>query len=150
MPSFLLDTNVVSELRRARPNANVMQWFDRHRTSEAYVSALVIGEIRQGIERLRERDPSRAKLLDLWLDGLISLYDGRVLPVDAEVAQEWGRLSAQRRPVVDSLMAATAKVHGLTLVTRNVSDVAGLGVPVVDPFEAPTQPRRRGSRRSSQ
>ena len=135
--AYLLDTNVVSELRKTTPNPHVLAWHGREVNADVYVSALVIGEIRQGIERVRPRDPRRAEALEQWLSGLIMLYRDRILPVTVEIAQEWGRLNVppQPPPVVDGLMAATARVHRLTLVTRNVADVARTGVPVLDPFE---------------
>jgi toxin FitB len=135
---FLLDTNVVSELRRTTPDSNVLAWHQRHRQAEVYVSVLVVGEIRQGIERVRPRDPKQADVLERWLAGLVSAYQDRILPVTTDIAEEWGRLNAspQPVPVVDGLMAATAKVHRLTLVTRNVADVARTGATVVNPFEA--------------
>jgi hypothetical protein len=135
--TFLLDTNVVSELRKKLPDQNLVAWHKRHTQARAYISTLVVGEIRQGIERLRPRDPRQAEALDRWLTGLLAAYQDRILPVDVEVAQEWGRLSAapQPPPVVDGLMAATAKVHKLTLVTRNVADVARVGIAVLNPFE---------------
>lgn len=134
--AYLLDTNVVSELRKPRPHPAVAAWHARHTGAEAYISSLVVGEIRQGIERIRPRDPQRAEALERWLTGLLSAYRSRILPVTVEIAQEWGRMNAAvRPPVVDGLMAATAKVHRLTLVTRNVADVARTGVPVVNPFE---------------
>ncbi len=114
-----------------------MAWHQEHATTDAYVSVLVLGEIRQGIERLRPRDAAQADVLDRWLARLVVAYRDRVLPVSAEVALEWGRLGAmpQPPPVVDALLAATAKVHRLVLVTRNVADVARTGVPVLNPFE---------------
>jgi predicted nucleic acid-binding protein len=134
--SFLLDTNVVSELRKARPNARVVDWYAQHRSVDVYLSTLVVGEIRQGVERLRRRDESRAATLERWLEGLVASYGDRILPVSTDVAQVWGRLNSARTPppVVDGLMAATALVHRLTLVTRNVGDVARTGVPTVNPF----------------
>jgi predicted nucleic acid-binding protein len=135
--AYLLDTNVVSELRKLAPNPLVLAWHQSHKRSEAYVSVLVVGEIRQGIERVRPRDPKQADALERWLVGLLSSYRERILPVTADVAQEWGRLNAspQSPPVIDGLVAATAKVHRLTLVTRNVANVANTGVAVINPFE---------------
>jgi predicted nucleic acid-binding protein len=134
--AYLLDTNVVSELRKTAPDANVLAWYQRHGQAEAYLSTLVLGEVRQGIEHLRPRDPRQADALDRWLDGLVSSYRRRILPVTVEVAEEWGRLNAANPPpIVDGLMAATAIVHRLTFVTRNVVDVARTGVTVVNPFE---------------
>jgi predicted nucleic acid-binding protein len=140
--AYLLDTNVVSELRKTVPNQNVLAWYQREERARAYISTLVVGEVRQGVQRLRSRDPQQANALDKWLLGLLSMYGGRVLPVTVEVAQEWGRLSgtSQPPPVVDGLMAATAKVHQLTLVTRNTADVARTGVRVLNPFEPGTNP----------
>ncbi|QAY69143.1 type II toxin-antitoxin system VapC family toxin [Xylanimonas protaetiae] len=135
---LLLDTNVVSELRKARPDPRVVAWWDARRRDDAYISALVVGEIRLGVERLRGRnDHAQAEALDSWLTGLVHGYGDHVLPVTADVAETWGRLNAapDRPPVIDGLMAATALVHGLTLVTRNVADVERTGVAVVNPFE---------------
>lgn len=135
--AFLLDTNVVSELRKSTPNPEVLAWHHRQRHAEAYTSTLVVGEIRQGIERVRPRDPQQADALDRWLDGLLLTYRDRILPVTLEIAQEWGRLNAQPQPLlaIDGLIAATAKVHHLILVTRNVTDVARTGITVLNPFE---------------
>ena len=136
--TFLLDTNVVSDLRRATPrHARLRAWFDGQAPDALGLSVVTIGEIRQGIEQVRRRDPTQAHVLGRWLDDLGRFYADRLVPVDQDVANEWGRLRALRSvPVVDALIAATARVHGLTLVTRNVKDVAGLGVVTLDPSRA--------------
>jgi predicted nucleic acid-binding protein len=135
--AYLLDTNVVSELRKRAPNQHVLAWQQANATATVYLSTLVVGEIRQGIELLRARDAVRARSLEHWLGGLVSSYRDRVLPVTMDVAEEWGRLNSrpQPPPIVDGLLAATAKVHRLTLVTRNTSDVARTGVSLLNPFE---------------
>jgi predicted nucleic acid-binding protein len=134
--AYLLDTNVISELRKSRPNANVLAWYQSQAQAAAYLSTLVLGEIRQGIERVRPRDPRQADVLERWLAGLVSSYRRRILPVTIEVADQWGRMNASHPPpTADGLMAATAIVHRLTFVTRNIVDVARTGVTVVNPFE---------------
>ena len=135
--SYLLDTNVLSELRKGpRCNTHVAVWFAPVPDDEMYLSVLVIGEIRRGIERLRSRDPQAATSLAGWLTQVITGHRGRILAVDHAVAEEWGRMTAVRPlSTVDSLLAATAKVHGLTLVTRNVIDIAATGVASLNPFE---------------
>jgi len=134
--SFLLDTNVLSEIRKGnRGDARVAAWFAAVAEDDLYLSVLVLGEIRQGVERLRPRDPAQAAALDRWLGQVSAGFAGRVLGIDAAVAAQWGRLGAIRPvPAIDALMAATALVHGLTLVTRNDRDLAGLGVAVLNPF----------------
>lgn len=135
--SYLLDTNVLSELRKgSRCNTHVAAWFAPVPDYEIYLSVLVIGEIRRGIERLRSRDPRAALMLEGWLTQVITGHRSRILAVDHAVAEEWGRMTAVRPlSTVDSLLAATAKVHGLTLVTRNVPDIAATGVAYLNPFE---------------
>lgn len=136
--SFLLDTNVVSEPRKGRRvDANVMRWFSSVRTEELYISVLVIGEIRQGIEGLRRRDPLQASHLESWLVGLRRGYADRILPVDLDAAEEWGRMNVPD-PIStrDGLMAATAKVRNMTFVTRNTADVARTGVRLLNPFDS--------------
>lgn len=134
--SFLLDTNVVSEVRRRSPNPQVVAWFAAQRQEDLYLSALTVGELRQGVEGLRRRDARSAQELDRWLTGLLSAYADHVVPVSAAVADNWGRLNVpDRLPVIDGLLAATALVHGWTFVTRNGADVARTGVRTLNPFE---------------
>ncbi|HEX4724746.1 MAG TPA: type II toxin-antitoxin system VapC family toxin [Pseudonocardiaceae bacterium] len=133
--NFLLDTNVVSEIRKKVPNVGVATWFDSVSPHELFLSVLVVGEIRQGIQRLARRDSSQAKILEEWLTQLVDGYGDRIVPITADVAEVWGRLNVpDPLPVVDGLLAATALVHGYTLVTRNVDDVASTGVRLLDPF----------------
>jgi predicted nucleic acid-binding protein len=135
--SYLLDTNVVSEIRKgARANGAVMQWISDVKEEDLHLSVLVVGELRQGVERLRTRDAASAERLDRWLRRLAEGYEGRILPVDESVAQVWGRLNVpDPLPAVDGLLAATALVHDLTLVTRNKRDVARTGARLLNPFE---------------
>jgi predicted nucleic acid-binding protein len=135
--SYLLDTNVLSELRKgSRCNTYVAAWFAPMPDDQIYLSVLVIGEIRRGIEGLRSRDPRAAVAFEGWLTQVITGHRDRILAVDHAVAEEWGRMTAVRPlSTVDSLLAATAKVHGLTLVTRNVTDIAATGVAYLNPFE---------------
>lgn len=138
--SFLIDTNIVSEVRKgARCDANVAAWYAGIADDDLYLSTLVLGEIRRGVERIRPRDRARAEALEAWLAEVADAFADRLLPVDRAVAECWGSLSARRPiPVVDGLLAATAQVHGLTLVTRNEADVTGLGTAVLNPFRAAT------------
>ena len=134
--SYLLDTNVISELRKgARADPGVTSWFAGLADEEVFLSVLTIGEIRRGIESVRRRDPAAAGALDSWLARLTDAHGERILPVDRAIAEEWGRMSApDPLPVVDGLLAATAVVLGLTLVTRNIADVASTGALLLDPF----------------
>lgn len=134
--SYLLDTNVLSEARRPRGNPHVKDWVAGVPGRDLYLSVLVVGEIRQGVERLRRRDPGRAEAFERWLGRLRDDYADRILGISIAVAEEWGRLNVpDPLPAVDALLAATARVHGLTLVTRNVADAARTGVRVLNPFE---------------
>lgn len=137
MNGYLLDTNVTSEARKGRrTHANVAAWFDAVDDNALFVSVLVIGEIRKGIELARAQDLPKANALEQWLSGLEQRFMNRVLPVTVAIADRWGQLSAVRPlPIVDGLLAATALTHDLTFVTRNVKDVAGTGVTVVNPFD---------------
>lgn len=134
--SYLLDANVVSELRkRDHADSNVRQWFAGVEDAELFLSVLTLGEIRRGIESIRRRDRARALALNRWFYALAAGYEARILTVDQKVAEEWGRLNVPATvPVIDGLLAATARVHGLTLVTRNTKDVARTGASVLNPF----------------
>lgn len=134
--SYLIDTNVISELRRREPDPNVVEWFEQRPSTALFVSVLTLGEIRKGIELVTD---SKRKLLLLdWLEvELPKFFAGRTLPVDVAVADRWGRLQADAGrplPAVDSLMAATALHHGLRVVTRNAPDFAFPGLAVVNPW----------------
>jgi hypothetical protein len=134
--SYLVDTNVISELRkRERGHPGVVRWAASVEPMELHTSVLVIGEIRHGIELKRRSDTAQAAALEVWLDQLRAGLGGRILPVDERIAEAWGRLGIPDPvPSIDGLIAATAMVHGLTVVTRNVSDLARTGVAVLDPF----------------
>ena len=134
---FLLDTNVIAEIRKgSRANAHVRSWFAALDPDAILLSVVTIGEIRKGIENVRRRDAPAARALERWLRRVLRDHRDRILAVDLPVAEEWGRLNVPDPvPVIDGLLAATAKVHGLTLATRNVKDVARSGAEVVNPFE---------------
>jgi len=136
--SLLLDTNVISELRKgSEANTNVVEWFAEITEEEIHLSVLVVGELRRGVERLRERDTRQATALERWLRQIVRDHSARILPVDFRVAEQWGRLTALRSgSVIDTLMAATAQVFDLVLVTRNVKHVAWTGVSHLNPFDA--------------
>lgn len=136
--SWLVDTNVLSELRKGdRANAGIRAWFADAREDELFTSVLVLGEIRRGIESIRRRDLPSAIALDQWLTRLATDFADRVLPVDARVADRWGGLNVPDPiPTVDGLLAATALVHDLVLVTRNLRDVERTGARLWDPTAA--------------
>ena len=136
--SYLVDTNVVSELRKKRRcDPGVAAWFAQVASEEIYLSALTLGEIRKGIESIRRRDEASAEVLDRWLHELAVVYGDRILPVDQAVAEQWGRFNVpDPLSMLDSLLAATASVHGMTLVTRNLKDVERTGVDCLNPFSA--------------
>ena len=132
--SYLLDTNVVSEIRRDR-DERVRAWANDVAHADLYLSVLTLGEIRKGIEALRTRDPKQAEVFARWLGDLHKRFTSRVLAVDERVAEEWGRLNAATpRNTVDSLIAATARVHGLTVATRNTGDFEGCDAQLVNPW----------------
>ena len=135
--NYLIDTNVISEVRKGtKCDANVAAWWESVDDADIYLSVLVLGEIRKGIERARANDAARARALETWLSTLVQSFSERILPIDQTVADEWGRMSAKRSvSTIDALLAATAKVHGMTVATRNVADIADLGATVINPFE---------------
>lgn len=137
--NYLIDTNIISEIRKGgRCDPNVAAWYASIDDGAIYLSALVFGEIRKGIEKVRSREPTRAQALENWLSAVRKAFAERVLPVDQLVAEEWGRMTAARSvPSIDALLAATAKIHRMTLVTSNLLDVKGLGAEVLNPFEPP-------------
>jgi predicted nucleic acid-binding protein len=141
MSGFLLDTNCISELIRPRPDRHVMEWMDATNESSLYLSVLTLGEIRKGLASLSQG--KRRTKFETWLEvDLKARFHGRILSVDAGVADRWGLLTAEAKrkgkplPVIDGLLAATAMHHNLTVVSRNVSDFASARVPVVNPWEA--------------
>jgi predicted nucleic acid-binding protein len=134
---WLVDTNVISELRRRDPDANVRAWFAQRPATELYLSVLTLGEIRKGVEALT--DSGRRTVLNQWLERELPVFfAARLLPIDGAVAHQWGLLLAEAGrslPAIDSLLAATALHHNLVLVTRNLKDFAGLPVQVLNPWE---------------
>ena len=132
---YLLDTNVVSELRRARPAQPVLDWIKDVQPDHVHLSAVTIGEIQAGIEVTREQDPAKADELDVWLGQVLRAYN--VLAVDAPAFREWARLMHGQSDTLmqDALIAAVAKVHRLVVVTRNVRNFARLNVQVLNPFD---------------
>ena len=135
--NYLLDTNIISEVRKgAKCDSNVAAWYDSIDDADIFLSVLVLGEICKGVERARPSDPAQARALEKWLTTVAESFAERILSIDQAVADEWGRMGAKRSvSTVDALLAATAKVHGMTLATRNVSDVADLGAAFINPFE---------------
>ena len=136
MSGCLLDTNIVSELRREqRAAAGLLSWFMAEPEEGMFLSVITLGEVRKGIERLRSRDSAQAHRLELWLGRLRKQFAGKLLPITPEISDRWGRMQGRRPlPIVDSLLGATAIEHDLTLVTRNEADFAGLGIRVLNPF----------------
>ena len=133
---FLLDTNVVSELRRPRPHGAVLDWISAVPAEQLFMSAVTVGEIQAGIEITREQDEAKTEELEVWLDKVLASYG--VLPMDASTLREWARLMHRRSDTLteDAMTAATAIVHRLTAVTRNVRDFGQLGVELQNPFES--------------
>jgi predicted nucleic acid-binding protein len=138
---FLVDTDVLSALAKRRRDANVEAWIERQRTGDLFISVISIGEIERGIALQGRRHSDFAAMLAAWLDQVLDLYGPRVLPFDLSSARRWGRLSAALgHSGADLQIAATALEHGLTVVTRNISDFEPTGVPLLNPFVR--RPRR--------
>ena len=133
---YLLDTNVVSELRRPRPHGAVLAWLQAVDDAPLFISAVTLGEIQAGIELTREQDTDKASEIEAWLDQVAAAYN--VLPLDAAAFREWARLMHRRSDTLyeDAMIAATARVHGLTVVSRNVADFKALGMEAFNPFTA--------------
>ena len=131
---FLIDTDVLSALRRRDRNPEIARWLAGQRTTDLYLSVVSVGEIERGIAGVKCRDPGFAERLEGWLDALLRIYGDRILTVDLSVARRWGRLSDEiGHKGADLLIAATALEHGLTVVTRNIRHFAAAGLPVLDP-----------------
>jgi len=132
---FLLDTVIVSEIRKKKPDAGVLRWVSKQKDDQLFLSVVTLGEIERGIEKRRKADPGFADELAAWLESMTRLYADRVLPVTPGIARRWGRLSAQLgHDGADLLIAATALVHGLTVATRNTGHFEPAEVTVINPF----------------
>ena len=138
--NYLIDTNVLSELRkRERAHPLVVDWFQRRKPQEIFLSVLTLGELRRGVERLHRRDPKTAHIIGTWLEQIPDRFQDRILYVDQAVAEQWGHLGVLASlPDVDGLIAATALVHDMVVVTRNVKHIAPTGVRHVNPFKPAT------------
>jgi predicted nucleic acid-binding protein len=132
---FLIDTNVVSELRKPRPHPGVMAWFENVSDKDLHLSALTLGELQSGVEVTRAQDPAKAAEIEAWIDRVAETWS--VLALDAAVCRCWARLMHKRQDglLQDAMIAATAHVHGLTVVTRNLHDFKDFGVALLDPFQ---------------
>jgi predicted nucleic acid-binding protein len=132
---YLLDTNVISETRKLRADHGVITLLSAADATKLFLSVLTLGELRKGVAAKRRADPVAADALAAWVDGIETTFADHVLPVDVATARHWGELSASWSiPVIDTLIAATAISHGLTLVTRDARDVRSTGVPLLDPW----------------
>ena len=133
---YLLDTNIISELRKPRPHGAVVAWLQARDDAELYVSVVTLAEIQAGIELTRDQDPAKAREIEAWLDAVAQSYN--VLSMDADIFRRWARLMHRRSDTLyeDAMIAATAASHQLMVVTRNVSDFAVFGVAVLNPFDA--------------
>jgi predicted nucleic acid-binding protein len=136
MSGFLLDTNILSELRKqSHCDAGVRRWIEATSAEELFVSVLVLGEIRLGVERIRMRDPTQARALEKWLQSISAGFADRILPVDERVADQWGRLGLRQPvPILDAFLAATALVHDLIVISRDEDGFRNTGVRIINPF----------------
>lgn len=132
---YLLDTNVVSELRKSKPHGAVLAWFEAIEDTQLHLSAVTVGEIQAGIELTRDQDEAKALEIEAWLEMVSSCYN--VLPMDAASFRAWAQLMHRQSDTIyeDAMIAATAKIHGLTVVTRNVADFKSFDVPLFNPFK---------------
>lgn len=138
---YLLDTNVISETRKTRPDAGVIAFLTAAESSSLFLSVLTVGELHRGVKAKHRKDPVAADQLEVWVADIETTFADRVLPIDAMAARWWGELSAERKlPVIDTLIAATAMTHDLTLVTRNTRDVESTGVALLDPWQSRGKP----------
>lgn len=135
--SFLLDTNVLSEVKRSRGDVRVKNWFAKADSGALFTSVMVVGEIRRGIELIRRRDASQIAGFEAWLSQLQKEFGERVLRITQEIAEEWGRLNVpDPLPTIDALLVATARVHDLTIISRNIRDIGRGGARVLNPWQA--------------
>ncbi|MBM3546019.1 MAG: type II toxin-antitoxin system VapC family toxin [Alphaproteobacteria bacterium] len=134
---YILDTNVVSELRRPRPSPQVVEWVSAQANEDLHLASVTIGELQAGVERLRKRDAERAATLDIWIDDLVASH--AVIPIDASIYRSWARLMVDRPESLceDALIAATARARGFTVVTRSLRDFKSFEVKLLDPFATP-------------
>lgn len=138
---YLLDTNVISELRRPRPHRAVVAWLEGVADEDLHLSAVTLGELQAGVEITREQEPDKAAEIEVWIDQVAQTWN--VLPLDGRTMRAWARLMHHRSDdlLVDALIAATATVNQLVIVTRNVSDFASLGIETLNPFQDGGSPR---------
>ena len=132
---YLLDTNVISELKKARPHGAVVEWLRSIPEDDIFLSAATFGELQAGVEKTRRTDPAKAREIELWIDGIS--VTGRIIPIDARIARERARLLSGRSQALyeDAVIAATARVHRLTVATRNGKDFEPFDVSIINPFE---------------